>query len=238
MNSYLKPLLILLVVSIFTSCKKEATLSEYKYADKEYTVQCEGVNPELLKEAVYSFEDDITNHFARNGNKNLSQAYSRAVNAGIYGRTKYNEIVSSHTKEIFKILKEDTNLWNTEGKTKTLNYNSEFVKCLADNISNKDIKTTFNALLSTNSMSPKLFGEALRRQSGLALKDKNLATYIALDLYYAKLFDVDFDAPIEEKKNIDFNKTPSKSPVSKKVDLPMTKEKATKIVDPHAGHNH
>lgn len=199
MNSFLKPLSLLLVLTIFTNCKKEPTLSEYKYADKEFTVNCNGVNPELLKEAVFSFEDDITTYFAKNGKKNLSQAYSRSVNLGVYGRAKYNEIVSLHTIEIFNILKADPDLWNTEGKTTTLNYNHDLVKCLADNISNKDLKTTFNALITTNSMSPKLFGEPLKRLSGLALKDKYLATYIALDMYYAKLFDVDLDAPKKEK---------------------------------------
>ena len=216
MKSIFKPLSLLLVLIFFTSCKKEITLSEYKYTDKEFAVNCDAINPELLKEAVFSFEDDIANHFAKNGKQNLSQAYSRTVNLGIYGRAKYNEIVSPHTKEIFNILKTDPNLWNTDEQTKTLNYNHEVVKCLAENISNKDLKTTFNALITTNSMSPKLFGEALRRQSGLALKDKYLATYIALDMYYAKLFDVDFDAPIEEKKKIDFNRTPSESLGAKK----------------------
>ena len=193
MNSYLKPLSILLVLTIFTGCKKEAKLSEYKYADKDFTVNCNGINPELLKEAVYAFEDDITNHFAKNSNKNLSQAYSRAVNLGIYGRGKYEDMVSPHTIEIFNILKTNIELWNVNGDTKTLNYDSEFVKCLADNLSDKDLKTTFNALLTTNSMSPQLFGGAIRTSARLAIKDKYLATYIALDMYYAKLFDLDLN---------------------------------------------
>ena len=50
--------------------------------------------------------------------------------------------------------------------------------------------------------------------------------YIALDLFYAKMFDVDFtkvnfDKPEEP---VDFNKLPS---VDQKP-----------VVDPHAGHNH
>lgn len=198
MNYYLKPLSILLLLTIFTSCKKEATLSEYKYADKDYTVNCNNIDTNLLKEAMYSFEEDITNYYAKGGKKNLSQAYSRAISASIYGNAKYNEIVSPHTKEIFNILKTKTDLWNSTSKIKTLNYNTQLVKCLADNISDKDLKTTFSALLSTNSMSSKLFGEPLKRQSRLAIKDKALATYIALDMFYAKLFDVDFNAPKKE----------------------------------------
>ena len=189
---YLAKHVIFLLVSIFSlSCKKEVTLSEYKYSDSNYPVTCENANLSLLKEAVYSFEDDITTHFSNKGTKNLSQAYSRTVNLALYGRAKYSEIVSSHTIEIFTILKKDKHLWQIDGKTKTLNYNGDFVKCLGNNLSDKDLKTTFNALISTNSMSAKLFGEPLRRKAYLAVKDKNLATYIALDMYYAKLFELD-----------------------------------------------
>ncbi len=216
MNSYLKTLSILLILTLFTSCKKEAKLSEYKYADKLY-FECDGVNSDLLREAVYSFEDDITNYYARNGRQNLSQAYTQAVTAGISGRGKYIEIVSPHTKEIFELLKTNTDLWNTDGKIKTLNYNHSIVKCIGNNINNADLKTTFNALLSTNSMTPKLYGEAIRRQSNLAVKDKYLATYIALDMYYAKLFDVDLDAPKTEKKQQNVNKTPIGVPAQKPV---------------------
>lgn len=221
MNSYLKLVSFLLILTIFTSCKKEATLSEYKYADKEYTVQCESVNPELLKEAVFSFENDITKYYERNGKSNLSQAYGRTVNFGMYGNAKYKEIVSPHTLEIFNILKTDTELWNLEGKTKTLNYNHKLVQCLADNLKDHDLKTTFNALLTTNSMTPKLFGAPLRRKAHIALKDKHLATYIALDMFYAKLFNVDFNVQKEEKTN-----------VSKLNEIKNKKE------DPHAGHDH
>ena len=192
MRILLKPLIVLIVSFLLFSCKKEATLSEFKYSASDFQVTCDGINPELLKEAVYSFEDDITNYFAQKGSKNLSQAYSRAVNLGIYGRAKYEEIASPHTIEIFEILKTDKDLWNLDGETKSLNYNSKIVKCLADNLSDKDLQTTFNALLETNSMSAKLFGEPLRRGAYLAIKDKYLATYIALDMFYAKLFDVDF----------------------------------------------
>lgn len=190
----LKPVSILLAFIFFTSCNNEEKLSEYKYADKKFDVTCTQVNPDLLKEAVYSFEEDITTSFAKNGQKNLSQAYSRVISTGIYGMDNYEQIASDHTKEIFKLLKKEPNLWNTKGDKTTLNYNHELIKCLAENMSNKDLKTTLNALLSTNSMSVKLFGEPLRRQSRLAMTDKYLGTYIALDFYYANLFNADLDA--------------------------------------------
>lgn len=207
MKFYLKLTTLLLVLITFSNCKKGATLSEYKYADKSFDVTCSQINPELLKEAVFSFEDDIANHFATNGTKNISQAYSRIVNLALYSRGKYEEIVSDHTKEIFKLLKNDADLWSTDKNGNTiLNYNHTLVKCLSEHIKDKDLKTTFNALISTNSMNSRLFGEPLRRKSNLAVNDKYLATYIALDLYYAKLFNIDLEAPKTEKVKAQPNK--------------------------------
>lgn len=200
MKNYIKIFTVALVLITFTNCKNnDVKLSEYKYADKTFNVACTQIDTTLIKEAVLSFEDDISTEFARNGQPNLSQAYSRIVNLGIYGRAKYRDMVSDHTKEIFDALKADTDLWTTNGDKTTLNYSHPFVKCLAENINDKDIKTTFNALLSTNSMRPDIFAESFRRKSSLALRDKYLATYIALDMYYAKLFNVDFSQPKSTK---------------------------------------
>lgn len=197
-----KPIIFILFSVLVVSCKKEATLSEFKYSDNKFQVSCETIDLNLLKEAVYSFEDDITKYFGNRGTKNLSQAYSRTVNLALYGRVKYNEIVSPHSIDIFNILKEEKDLWNLEGDTKSLNYNSEFVECLGNNLTDKDLKTTFSALITTNSMTTKLFGEPLRRKAYLAVKDKNLATYIALDMYYSKLFDLNLVQEQNKEKKV------------------------------------
>ena len=227
MKLSLKPVLSLLLLAVFVACKKEASLSEYKYSEKKFDVNCTQINPDLLKEAVYSFEDDITKYFERNGIKNISQGYARIISYGVQGRANYNDMVSEHTKEIFKILKADQNLWIIGEKTASLNYNHGLVKCLAENIRDKDLNTTFNALLSTNSMSIKLFGAPLKRKYNFATKDKYLATYVALDLYYAKLFHVDLDAPKTQKPRVPNNTI-----------KPRPKGKVEKKVDPHAGHSH
>jgi len=202
--NYLKLTTLLLLIMIVTNCKDESkiSLSEFKYADKNFEVKCDGISEELLKEALFSFEEDISNHFSKNGQKNLVKAYSSVINLGMYGRGKYGDIVSDHTKAIFEELKKDESLWNTKGKIKSLNYNHELVKCLANNIKDKDINTSFNALLSTNSMRLELLSRELRTRSARTSKDQHLATYIALDYLYAKLFDVDFSVPKKEKVEV------------------------------------
>lgn len=227
MNSVLKSLVILSILTVFSSCNKEATLNEYKYSEKEFDVTCSQVNPKLLKEAVYSFEEDITNYLKSNGRKNLYQSYAQFVNFSLQGNYSYSDMVSEHTKKIFKILKEDQSLWIIGENTTSLNYNHGLIKCLSENIKDNDLKTTFNALLSTNSMSARLFVEPLRRKNNLAVTDKYLATYIALDMYYVNLFNVDLEAKksVKQSNKISTIKPQPKSTVEKKV-------------DPHEGHNH
>lgn len=225
MNNYIKFLAVALVLVTFTNCKKdEVKLSDYKYSDKTLNVACSQIDSTLLKEALLSFEDDIANFYARNGKPNLSQAYSRTVNLGIYGRGQYDKMVSDHSIEIFNVLKSKTDLWHTSGNKTTLNYNHPFVKCLAENIKDKEIQTTFNALLSTNSMRQDIFGEALRRKTSLALRDKYLATYIAFDFYYAPLFNVDLEALQAQKNTVN--------------NAGNTENKIKNNQDSHAGHNH
>ena len=59
-------------------------------------------------------------------------------------------------------------------------------------------------------MSPKLFGSPLMSNYRSAIKDKYLASYIAFDFYYAKLFTIDL-SQVEEKPEpkVDFNQVPN-----------------------------
>lgn len=223
MNSKIILLSFLLVFIVF-SCKKENTFTDYKFTDKPETVTCDGLNNALYKEALYSLEEDLLNfHQKTNPKMSLTQAYSNFIRLAIYGRLKYEDIVSKQTLKVFEALKNESDLWDANNPKSHLNYNSTIIKCISNNIKDEALKTTFNALLSTNSMSPKLFGTALINKYRNALNDKHLATYIALDLFYAKLFDIDFSKVNLDKpeQNVDFNKIPP---------TPQT--------DPHAGHNH
>ncbi|MDG1729870.1 MAG: hypothetical protein P8K68_08060 [Algibacter sp.] len=217
-------LITFLLVATLLSCKKENTFSNYKYADKPQAFTCEGINSKLYNEALYSFEDDILNYYKKgNENYRLDLAYSQAIRNSVFGRLKMEEIVSKHTVEIFEALKKQNNLWAISPSKTQLNYNNVLTGCISSNIKDNALKTTFDALISTNSMSPKLFGPALVTKYRNTLNDKNLALYVALDLYYAKMFNIDFSKVNLDKpeQKVDFNVLPPKTEV-----------------DPHAGHNH
>lgn len=223
MNSKINLAACLLLFMVF-SCKNESTFSDFKYADKPAAVSCEGTNSKLLNEALYSFEDDIVNHYKKgNQNYRLDQAYSQIIRNSVFGRLKLEDIVSKHTVEVFEALKNEDDLWDASNSKSFLNYNSAAVNCISKNIKDKALKDTFDALTVTNSMSPKLFGAPLIAKYRNVLNDKNLAMYVALDLYYAKMFNIDFSKVNLEKteQKVDFNQVPPKTEV-----------------DPHAGHNH
>ncbi|NJX16500.1 hypothetical protein [Tamlana crocina] len=219
---------LITILSIITlnSCKKEQTFNDYKYSDKPAVINCDGVNSKLLNEAVYAFENDILNYQKQsNPNASLVRAYSQTIRSSVYSKLKFDKIVSEHTYKVFQALKNENDLWDANNTKSHLNYNGKTMACIASHIKNEALKTTMNALLSTNTMSPKLFGTPLTSKYSSAMSDKYLALYIALDLFYAKMFDFDFSnvnfsqSAAEEK--VDFNKIPTSAPV-----------------DPHAGHNH
>lgn len=206
------------LVILCVSCKKENTLSEYKFSDKPQAINCNDSNSKLVNEALYSFEEDILTYYSKGKpNTSLIQSYNQFIRNAVYGRIKYDDIASEHSKKVFEALKQDNSLWNAKTPNSYLNYNGNLVTCIANNIQDKNLKTTFNALISTNSMSPKLFGTPLTANYRSAIKDKYLAAYIAFDLFYAKLF------------NIDLSKINSNTPEA---------NKKVSNTDSHAGHNH
>lgn len=205
---FLKLFLIALIVNLM-SCKKDVTLSEYKYTDKGIVLNCENINTKLFNEALFAFENDMTNFYSK-GKPNISRAYSQFVRQAINGQVKYEDMLSPHTVKVFEVLKSINELWDATNPKSHLNYSSNYFNCIANNIQNKNLKTTLNALISTNSMSPKLFGAPLITNYNQALRDKYLSAYIAFDLFYAKLFDADLSKVSlkSSEPKVDFNKIP------------------------------
>ncbi|WP_341216841.1 hypothetical protein [uncultured Wocania sp.] len=209
-TQFFKLFVITLAISLI-SCKKENTLSEYKYADKGLVLSCENVNSKLYSEALFAFENDILNFYGKNNpNASLIQAYGQFIRNAIYGRIKYEDIVSPHTINVFEVLKNENDLWDASNPKSYLNYNSALINCISINMQNTELKTTFNSLLKVNSMSPKPFGAPLMSNYRNVIKDKYLAAYIAFDLFYANLFNKDLSKVNTEKpaEKVDFNKLP------------------------------
>ena len=183
----LKLTFIVLCLTLF-NCKKESvSFNNYKYANEENVLICENLDTKLYLEALLSFEDDIASYYDKK-NKNIRRAHSFYFREAIANKAKYEEFVTPHTMEVFEALKKDKDLWNDDN---SINYNADIFTCIASNFKVVGLQTTFNALVSTNSMSPELFGAPLKTHVKNAHEDRYMAAYIALDLFYAKLFDLD-----------------------------------------------
>ncbi len=219
-------LLVLLIFNL-TGCKKEnnvSSFSEFKYADKPQTINCSSADSKLLNEAIYTFENDIANFYDAK-QKNVIRGYNAFIRkAASNKKVAFEEFVSQQSVNIAKVLN-DTGIFKNGG----LDYNNDLIACIGENMAEGDLKTTFNALLSTNSMSKTLFGPALNGKASSIEKDKYLGLYIALEYFYSEINTIDFSQMDFEKRDaeqiekakpinsinpknpkVDFNKRPRK----------------------------
>lgn len=194
--------ILLLAVLTVISCKKENTFTDYKFAEKDPIITCENQNNALLTEALLSFENDISIYYADLTKNDLAKAYSIFLSSAPVNTLNYQKVVSPHSIKVFEALKNEAGLWDANNLNSHLNYKGDLLTCIVDNFRDKKLKTTYNALVTTNSMKPALLVSPVARNYRSIVFDKYLSTYIALDLYYAKFFDIDL-SNITEKPGIE-----------------------------------
>ena len=228
MKTFSIKLVLMILIFNLSSCQKKAEFTDFKYSDQPDLAICENKSdPALLKEALYSFEDDIKSFYDAK-NRHEYRAYRTFVFASLSNRAKVEDIVSEHTLKVFEALKNEKNLWNRDSPNGNLNYNSDLINCISQYIANPDLKTTFQALISTNSMKLELFGEPLKADTKMN-NDKYLSTYIALDYFYAKLFDIDVTQIDFEKREANKQKQPQQTQAQQKTSIQPAKPKNTKV---------
>ncbi|WP_339873236.1 hypothetical protein [Olleya marilimosa] len=226
MNTRIFKIVLVLIITLNVSCKKtEVKLAEYKYESLPETITCNSGYDNLLKEALYTFEEDIVNKYDSK-NKNKLRAYRAYISNFISNRIALEETITPHSKAVYDVLKSKQDLWDNN----QLNYNNTVVKCIIDNMKDKGLQQTLNALISTNSMNSQIFAAPLRSNTSYS-RDTNLATIVALELYFSKFNSIDFttlDLTVNQPKDqpVDFNKRPITAPA-----------KSIKEVD-HTGHDH
>ena len=201
MKNSIKPitnLILLLIILTVTSCKKENTFTDYKFAKKDNIITCKNQNNKLITEALLSFENDISVYYADLTKNDLAKAYSIFLSSAPVNTLKYQEVVSPHSIKVFEALKNEAGLWDANNPNSHLNYKGDLLTCIVDNFRDKKLKTTYNALVTTNSMKPALLASPVARDYRTIVFDKYLSAYIALDLYYAKFFDIDLSSVTEK----------------------------------------
>ena len=207
-------ILLLIIITLTASCKEKL---EYKYSDKPDILPCSLNDGMLIKEALYSFENYIVANYPYRDLHNINLGYSNYWHTATSDTPPKTDSLNAHTKSILNSLLARKNLWITTNGKITLNPDSELITCIAKNIADKDLKTTFNALISAKTLRSEYFMPAINRRSELFVKDKALATYVALELFYGKLAKLDLTISDQER---------------------IEKNKSNSTHDNHDGHNH
>jgi hypothetical protein len=217
----LKITLIVFCLCLCTCQKDNKATLEYTYATDTSILDCGTTNTKLFEEALLSFENDIV-AFYKPFNGQVGNAYKQFITATTNRRATYNDIISDHSKAVFEALKTDKSLWKEGQQGKAYNYSHPIFSCISEHITDEKLGTTYRALLSTNSMSPRMLEYEIQRRVFSLSTDKFFATHVALDLFYGKLHEVDFTKP--------------KADLSGEIIDQKNNPKTEK--DPHAGHNH
>ncbi len=227
---------LLLFIGLFIGCKNESpkVKLDYKYDKEAYLITCNDNDVLLYNEALYAFENDLLKHYGGKNN-NIYFAYNNYFKNVMGDRVPYEDVVTPYTLEVLEALKAEDDLWLSKDSIPELNYNADIFKCISGYFKNEDLKTTFNALVSTNSMTPKLFGSAILPQINSVSRDRYLTTYLAME-YYQKIFHVDAEKVKERIANESVLKENDSLNTTNQQVKPELKN--TNEVDPHAGHNH
>ena len=198
-NLFIGSLLSLLLLS---GCKQTVP---FNYQDREQKVDCpEDSNKDLMHEALYSFQEDLGvfynefTDFKVGSSSYYMEGYRQYVYFGFSGTAAFKDIVSQHSLDVLELLKNVPDLWIQEEGEFKLNYRSNYVACLFDNIQNEDLKLKFNSLLEVNYLNPKIIAETMRVNVIEVIQDPYLAMYMALDSYYVYLMNMGVSAKTQE----------------------------------------
>jgi len=197
--------LLVVITLLFNSCKQQKL--EYLYSDKDDLIACSsGGDMELIKEAVYTFEDYISKHYTFLGNT-VSEGYNNYLKLLINNRPPAKEFFNDHLKEVVAVLKNEKSLWTINGTSIRLNYNNELVNCIIRNIQDKEMNTTIEVLSSSGTLTPEVLAPALYNKRLLMAKDdRALATYVTLDMFYTKLIQMSDPDYVEVQKENGLNR--------------------------------
>ncbi len=201
-----KNIILLSIIALqFNSCKQQNL--DYKYSDKDKLVKCSSQEMELVKEAVYEFENYISKHYTFLG-KSTAEGYHNYIELLYDNRPPAKEFFSDHLKEIVTALKNAENLYHINGNKTRLNYNHELVNCIIENIKDEQIKSSLYAMIPYNTLSAVTLAPILySKKLTMAKEDRALATYVALDMFYTKLIYMSLPDYKEEpfKNRLDFD---------------------------------
>ncbi len=178
-----------IVVLVLSSCKTEVKDYEYSFTNYPDRFICDSLDTKLIKEAFYSYEEDIYNYNNDPKKKNLMKAMAKWINHAIKERVTPEQIISERTVTLFNMLKENhPDFWIKEQGEMTLNLESPFMTCVLNNINDNNVKTTFIALKDTNTFQPELIEPLLTGNYSRLAIDPYLNHYAVFQYGFGRMF--------------------------------------------------
>jgi hypothetical protein len=183
--------ILLIALTFTTSCKTEPNL-EYKYLQEDELFECGAIDMDLIKEAVYAFEDYIKQHYSIQGEKSIEKGYYFYWEVSKGTRIPAVEFIDDHILAIRDELKKVDNLWVINGNDAQLNMEHPIVKCIGDYMQDQKLKPIFNVLTESKTFKHNVFIAPMGRDPQAIRNDRALCTYLALNTFYARILNLDF----------------------------------------------
>lgn len=165
---------------------------EYRHQDKPQAVSCSGSNLKLMHEALYSFEEAISEHYNfRNYSPTTptykQNGYAQFMYTGITNTAPFVEIMDEHSQTVAKVISDKDELWVQKDGQYAVNYKSEFVSCLVAGIDDTEIREILQSLIEADAIESRLLAPPLRKRAVKTVNDPELAMVVALEAYYKNL---------------------------------------------------
>lgn len=184
-------ILLVLIIVLFTNCKNEPNI-DYKYQLNDDLFDCDAVDMDLIKEAVYAFEEYIKDFYSLEPPFSVDKGYYFYWDTSTSDLIPKVESINPHILEIRDELKKIDNLWIINGDDAKLNMNHPIAKCIGDYMEDQELKKIYDVLVESNTFKNHVFLAPFKRDPIKFRKDRALVTYLALNTFYARILTLDF----------------------------------------------
>ncbi len=186
--------IVLTCTILLASCGQGSKKVSNKYQDQPSVVYCKQIDTILVKEAFYSFKEDVASYYNNQGYEKGSLPYyhngfTKYINSLVGNNASYNLVASEHSKKLATELKKYPEIWTTrDGKT-IPNLESSFLKCITKDIDDFPLKALITKVYQKGSISRKNMLDSYYKNVGKVHQDNNFTLFLALDTFYAFLGD-------------------------------------------------
>lgn len=187
----------ILLSIILSGCKEEINPT-FKYSEEKNLFKCSISDMDLIKEAVYVFEDFVFKNYDFRLKQDLNIAYRNYLKNAEANFMPIAENFDEHAIAITQKLMKRESLWEGTKGDMHLRNDGELLSCLIDDMQNEDLKELFYAMANSNTLRANSVAPLITRYADLLPEDRALVSYMALDMFYAQVFQLDFSLPKAE----------------------------------------